>query len=215
MPLFDAADCLEQFNQLTGRPATDQITDTLKYRRLARAQQLVVARLASVFPEALYPKVGYQSIPTLTTTDNQVFTFGSGGTVVTPIGRTMIYTSLDAIPDSPWVEGVDYLWETTQIRIPNNQTYDGTLYYRGAVQPVDIAVGVDPSLEPLDARVLIVEEAARKFLREGGRNLVLAADLDNSFADHWAEYCLMWRTAYAQGGALMSFTGRQLAILSQ
>src|SRR5512146_1746233 len=104
MPLFDAADCLAQFNELAMRPATDAITDTIKYQRLARSQRYVVSQIASRFPQALYPKVGYGAMPTLSTSDSQVFTFGNdaNGQAIAPIGRTMIYTSLDGIPNDPW-----------------------------------------------------------------------------------------------------------------
>ena len=217
--LWDAADCLARFNELAARPTTDAITADNKYKRLARAEQRVISDIAAVFPQALYPKVGYASIPTLSTSDGgQTFTFGTDaeGNAIAPVGKTEIYPSLESIPDSPWVEGVDYLWETTQIRIPNNRSWSGTLYYRGVVFPTPLAADEEPHLDPAAARELIVVEAVRQFAAEGARNPALAALMRDEYDNRlWPRYAHLWRTAYSSGGALIAYTGRDLAILSQ
>lgn len=216
---YDAADCVALFNRLAGRPATDAISDTAKYDRLAKAQDRVIAMLAAVAPYALYQKVAYGSVPTLSTVDNQVFTFGVDGddNPVVPFGKAQIFPSLQAIPDQPWREGQDYLNEVTQIRIPNNQTWSGTLYWRGIRNPDAIDASTDPALFPVPARELIVYEAVRSFAKEGSRNPQLAADMDGEWAKAWPKWCLVWKTQFRQGGALVSgtYTGKTLALLDQ
>ena len=59
------------------RASADAITDANKYARLARAQNVVLEDLAARVPQPQYSHVAYGSTPTLTTTDNQVFTFGN------------------------------------------------------------------------------------------------------------------------------------------
>ncbi len=62
------------------------------------------------------------------------FTFGTDGNgyALFPLGKANIYPSLNAVPNYPWVPGVDYLDEGTQIRMPNNIAYSGTCTGRGS-----------------------------------------------------------------------------------
>jgi hypothetical protein len=169
--------------------------------------------IAGVAPYSLYPKVAYGSFPTLSTTDNQVYTFGtdSNGYAITPIGKTGIYPTLNSIPDFPWREGQDYLNEGSQIRIPDNRTYSGTLYWRGITQPVDIDATHQPSIIPEGARELIVIDAVRQFSEEGARNPNLAALMLGEWNTAWPTWCLAWKTQFRQGGALGNYTARQIA----
>ena len=225
MPAFDSADLLDQFNRLAGRPTTDNgITDVQKYARLERSQKRIVASIAAIAPHVLYPTADAASYPTLTTTDNQRFTFGTDADnyPVTPIGKTQIFSALSSIPDAPWVEGIDYLDEGTQIRIPNNGTYTGTLYWRGIAMPTTLDATHQPVLFPPPARELIVVDAVRQFALEGGRNPALAAMMREEYDDGrggglWPKWCMTWRTAFRQGGALLSgaATGLQLALAAQ
>src|SRR2546421_272803 len=129
MANWDSADLLALFNQKTQRPANDPVTDATKYGYLAKAQGSVVADIAGICPWVLYG-----APQACVTADQKVFTFGTDadGQPVTPVGRVGIYASLTAVPDSPLAQGRDYLAEGSQIRIPNNGTYSGTLYWRGA-----------------------------------------------------------------------------------
>lgn len=225
MANWDSADLLDQFNALAGRPATDAgITDVQKYARLARAQDLIIGDIAAIAPEVLYPTADAASYPTMGTLDNQIFIFGndSDGAPITPIGKTQIYTSLNNIPDAPWIEGVDYLNEGTQIRIPNNGTYTGTLYWRGITTAPAITAAVQPVLFPLASRELIVVRAVKQFALEGGKNPGLAALMAEQYDDGrggglWPKWCLAWRTAFRQGGGLLygAATGLQLALAGQ
>ena len=185
------------FNAAAGRPPTgDSIIDTAKYARLAKAQNAVVEDIASRHPRCLYPT---GAIPTLTTTDQSVFTFGTG---VTPMGKARIYPSLQAIPDSPWTPGVDYLDEGTQIRIPNNGTYAGPLYWYGITMPADITSTQAPGLFPTSSRKLIVYRAVADFAAEAGRNMELANTYEAKYADQFARSMLVWKTQFKGGGAL-------------
>lgn len=215
MASYDSADLLLQFNQRAGRPTADSITDAQKYQRLARAQNRVVAQIASVAPNSLYPKVATVSMPTLTTTDNQIFTFGTdtAGYPNFPMGHGGIYPSLEAIPDAPWTEGRDYMREGNQIRIPSNGTYAGTLYWYGIAQPTDISASVEPAVIPEAARELIVIEAVRSFSQEWLRNAALADEMNNEWDRQWPIWCLVYKTQFKNGGALSVLTGFQVAAL--
>ena len=214
MATMTSANLLTRFNQLSGRPATgDSITDADKYQRLSDAQQFVIAQAASRSPNAFYPKVGYDSYPTLTTTDNQVFTFGTdaNGNALMPIGKVSIYPSLASIPDWAWVEGLDYLDEGTQIRIPNNRTWTSTLYYRG-IQPVaDLSASNQPAIIPVNFRMLIVYEAVRQLSEEGKRDDQLADRMKAKYDQMFAEWMLVLKTQFSDGGALGSVSGLKIA----
>jgi hypothetical protein len=213
---FASADLLSRFNTYAGRPASgDALSDATKYQFLSDAQSEVIADLASRSPNSLYQKVAYASMPTLTTTDQQVFTFGNdvNGNPLFPRGKAMIYPSLQSIPDYPWREGYDYLWEGTQIRIPNNGTYAGTLYWRGIAPVLDLNATNQPALLPVDARILIVYKAVAEYANTGNRNQPLADRMQAKYDQRFPEWMLVWKTAFANGGALETMTGRDLAIL--
>lgn len=216
MTTWDSAYLLKMFNRKAGRPAADTITDAAKYERLAEAQNAVIAQIAAVAPKSLYPKVGYQSLPTLTTTDNQVFTFGTdaNGYPNFPMGQTGIYPNLNSIPDYPWKQGVDYISEGNQIRIPNNNTYSGPLYVYGIFQPADINATTQPAIIPEPSRELIVIEAVRLFNQEWLRNAALADEMNNEWERRWPMWCAVWKNQFRSGGALNVFTGMSIATLS-
>lgn len=223
MATYDSVSLLGIFNRLTGRPSSDAITDPSKYQRLTEAQAQIVADIAGIFPDCLYPAVGYSSIPTLATTDSQTFTFGtdSNGYALAPMGRVGIFSSLNDIPSNPWREGRDYIaLGGTAIQIPNNNTYGGTLYWRGITPPGDInATTGQPVLLPEGARLLIPHRAAIGFCLEANRNpdlgLQLQAQYGRPFGTQpgmFAQWMQVFRTAFRNGGALGTFTGMQLAL---
>lgn len=216
MSLYTGPYLLSIFNRKAGRPAIDSVTDASKYQRLSESQNRVITLIAGVAPYSLYPKSGYTSLPTMTTTDNQVFTFGTdaNGSPIFPMGKTGIYPSLDCIPDSPWKENWDYLNEGNQIRIPNNRTHTGTLYWRGIQAPAPISASVDSVLVPEGARELIVIDAVRQFAMEGARNTDLAALMQGEWNTAWPQWCLVWKTQFRSGGALGSWTTREIATSS-
>lgn len=176
----------------------------MKYARLSKAQNRVVAEIAIVSPNSLYPKVAYGALPTLITTDSQTFTFGvdANGCNVYPMGKGGIYASLNDIPDNPLIEGVDFISEGNQIRIPFNGTFSGTLYWYGVTNPADITAVVQPVLFPEACRELIVIEAVRRFAQEFTRNLALADEMRDEWARAWPTWCTVFRTQFKKGGLL-------------
>ena len=208
---------LSRFNDFSGRPASgDSITDANKYVRLTDAQNAVIADAAIRVPKAFYSKAAAASTPSCSTTDSKIFTFGTdlNSDPLFPIGKVRIFPSLAAIPDSPWVEGVDYLNEGNQIRIPNNGTYGGTLYWRGIAPVIDISSTNQPTLIPPPFRILIVYEAVRRYALEGKRDLPLAAVMQAEYDRTFPRYCLVLKTQFSSGGALGSVSGLTLAQLS-
>lgn len=219
---FTSADLLTRFNQLAGRPTADVISDALKYQRLADAQTEVIADIAARAPWTLYYKGTNGSWPTLTTADNNVFTFGNdvNGDPLFPEGKVMIYPSVNAIPDCPWREGWDYLQEGTQIRIPNGGTYSGTLYWRGIAPVLPISGSNQPSIIPPPARILIVVKAVMNFAQEGNRNPALYQQMYQRYwgnpaasqVGDFARWMLVFKTQFQNGGAIGQLTGRDFAI---
>lgn len=215
MASYASSDLLVRFKRLAGRPTTDSISDADSYSRLADSQELVLADAASVVPNAFYSKAAYASTPTLTTSDNQVFTFGTdaNGNALFPIGKVRIYQSLQSIPDYPWVEGVDYLNEGTQIRIPNNQTWGGTLYWRGIAPFERMSASVQPALIPVQFRMLIVYDAVRQLSQEGVRNEALFQSMDADYKRTFKQFCLVLKTQFSNGVVGGSISGLRRSML--
>lgn len=201
----------------------------VKYQWLTEAQNEVVADIAARFPNVLY--VSTTALPTLSTSDNKTFTFGTdnNGYAIAPMGKVGIYPSLDAVPDCPWREGIDFIKAgATAIRIPNNNTYTGgTLYWNGITPPANItgqsaSVG-QPSLFPEPSRELIVFRAVHNFALRNALQPALADLMAKKYGyplapnpgqvGAFAAWASVWRTQYKQGGALNSLSGMQLAIL--
>lgn len=207
-----SAELLELFNDLAGRSANDTITPTKKYTWLARAEKEVVSELASVAPWTLYQKVSGASLPTMATDDSNVFTFGTnGGANIEPFGRVQIYRRLTDIPDRPLIEGVDYLSEGDQVRLPRGRTITSPLYWRGIVMPAAIAANEAPHLIPTDANELTAIRAAKNFAESGNlRNAALADRMRLRWKERWPYWCLLWRQQFASGGVLLSMSARDL-----
>lgn len=213
---YQSSDLLTWFRRLSQTSADNPaISDTDVYARLAQAQNDVVADVVARNPQILYSKAAYGSTPTLSTSDNQVFTFGTdvNGDPLFPIGKVMIYDSLTAIPDTPWREGWDYLNEGTQIRIPNNGTYGGTLYWRGVAPFVPISASNQPTLIPPPSRMLIVYKAVEQYAMEGSRDEKLEEKMAKLYARDFPRWMLVWKSQFQNFGGINSLTGMQLAIL--
>lgn len=196
MATWDSAYLLGLFNRYAGRPTVDEITDVEKYKWLTEGQAGIVADIAARCPWVLY---GAPAL--LVTADSKVFTFGtdSNGYAVFPFGNVRIFPSLQAVPDNPWREGRDYLSEGTQIRLPNDRTYSGALYWRGITQPADITASTQPSLFPEASRDLIAIDAARRFVKTLNRP---ADDLQRDYDRGLVRWLLVWRRQFSNGGAL-------------
>lgn len=221
MATWDAAWCAADMQQRAARPENDvSLTTTVAYGYLTKAQNRIVAMIASRFPECLYPETAYSGIPTGTTTDGGLtFTFGTdaNGYAIAPIGKTSLYRQLADIPDWPMQEGVDFIRNgATGVMIPNNQPYTGTLYWRGIAPPADIGASSDPVLFPEASRELIVLEAVRQYASAGAINPDLAGMAAQDFAGVFPQWMLTWRTQFRKGGALgVGYSGLQLAVAAQ
>lgn len=207
--MYTSAQLLELFNDLTGRPATDNaIPPAKKYTWLSRAQSEVVSEMVSIKPEVFYQKVGTSSMPTMSTVDHNVFTFGTG---VVPFGKTQIYRALTDIPDRPMLPDYDYIDEVSQIRLLRNRTYGGTLYWRGVVMPAAISDSVNPALLPTDANELTAIRAAENFFEGGnGRNPQMADRMRKRWMRRFPYWCLVWKKQFDRGGALVSYSLRDI-----
>lgn len=210
--------------RLLGRPVpADTLTVTEYCDRLTEAQQEVVADIATVIPEVLYPTVSYSNIPTMTTVDNQTFTYGTddNGFPLAPIGDVALYRNLNDIPGYPMVLGQDFIpLGGTAIQVPNNQTYIGTIYWRGIAPPgvIDTSGNHEPVLFPEGSRELIALRAAYNLAGEAALRTdvmaIVAARYGYPLAGNpgrFAYWCQVWRSQYAGGGALQSVSGLQIA----
>lgn len=212
MSTYDSAWCLSKFNQLTGRPSTDEITDATKYVRLAEAQNEVIAEASAICPTSLYRTGG----PTATTTSGGiVHTFGTDGQghAMGPMGHVWVGRNTADYPDRGLLEGVDFINEGTQIRMVNERA-ESTLYWTGVPVPTDISASQEPAIRPAASRILIPIKAASTFAREGGRDFALADDMDALYARHFAAWCLQLKTQFRAGGAI-AMTSVERAILHQ
>lgn len=225
MATWDSAYLLGYFNRLIGRTGTDAITAVTKYQMLSEAQNEVVADVAAICPHVLYPTAPYASLPSVTlSATQQIGTFGTdaNGFAKFPMGKSGVFRSLDDIPTNPLIPGMDYMLEGTQIRALNNLTLPATLYWYGISQPADINATDQPAIFPEAARELIGIRAAYNFSTEGGRNPTLAETMMARYGyplapnpaqiGRFSGWCLVWKNQFRQGGALRSYTGRDLAV---
>ncbi len=201
---WESTDLLTRFNNFAGRPTTDAITDAQKYQRLSDSQEAVITEVSSVSPNQLY------GAPTLMTSSDggYTYTFGTDGQgyALFPLGRTRIYPSLSAVPDYAWRPGVDYLDEGTKIRIPNNITYAGPLYWQGITPPAAITAVVQPVIQPPSSRILIVIKAVESFAEEFLRNAALADQMRIRWEREWPKNITMIRKHFSGARPTASVT---------
>lgn len=145
--------------------------------------------------------------------DGQLFTFGenANGYPIMPMGKALIFPSLASWPNFPWIEGLDYISEGTQIRLPNNRTWSGPLYWYGVPQPNNISASVEPALFPEGSRELIVFRAVAMFCDEGFADEKLAAKMEGRYQQAFTRWCLAWKTQFSDGGAMGSISGLRIA----
>lgn len=136
------------------------------YSLLEQAQAHCYEIMAAHVPEVLY------SAPTImVTTDNKVFTFASA---IHPMGSVEIRSSRTGnllIPGTEWDVNADFVWEGSQIRIPNNKTRtfpDGAPYARYIVPASTLDQDNEPTLKPARARPAILWYALYLWAEIGG-----------------------------------------------
>jgi len=201
MPIWDGPYLLGQFNRMAGRPESDQISPDTKYLWLSEAQNQVVADVAARMPEVLYP---ISAAPMETDDGGRTFTFGLNalGEPIFPMGKVMIYTSLNAVPNRPLSVGYDYMQMGNRIEIPNGRSYPAPLYWRGITPPIDITATNPPQLEPPPSRFLITLLAVKNFGQAGNINPDLATSMTELWTREFPRWMLVYRTQFVSGGVL-------------
>jgi hypothetical protein len=194
---WESSDLLTRFNLMAGRPDNDALSDTKKYQFLADAQQSVFTQMVSCAPRVLYGAPQ----PLQTSDGGYTWQFGvdGDGYLLFPLGKASIYPNLDAIPGYAWTPGIDYLDEGTQIRIPNNQSWNGQLYWYGITPPAELSATVAPILQPPASRVLIAIEAVRQFAESFARNPALESMMAQRFARDFGPWMTTIRTHFRGG----------------
>lgn len=149
----------------------------------------------------------------MSTTDRNVFTFGLdvANNPIVPFGNAQLYKRITDIPERPLRVGWDYFDEGTQIRLPRNRTYSGTIYYRGVVLPAAISGTENPHLIPSPANELTAIRAAQDFAESGNlRNAALADRMRVRWKERFPIYALTWKRQFSSGGALITWSLRDL-----
>lgn len=200
---WSSADLLARFNTLAGRPVADTITDAQKYTYLAIAQDYVLTLIEGIVPRVLYGP----PVQLVTTDGGYTFSFGNDGDgyPLFPSGKAQIYPNLDAIPDYPWVPGVDYIDNGTSIRMPNQTPWQQPLYWYGITPPQELSASVEPVIQPPTARILIAIEAVRAFAEAYDRNPGLVAAMDRQWGRTFGPTMTAIRTHFRGS---MQATGR-------
>jgi hypothetical protein len=201
---WESADLYDKFLLYLGRgnggtmDADELWTSTRVYSFLADAQETVYSDCAPIAPAA------FVSAPVqLTTSDGGVtYTFPNGAY---PFGGVEIYAqesggrTLYATSYNVW--GGDFVIEGATIRTPGNRTrtYASGPWARYAGMPSRISAAVEPSLQPEQARELILFRA-----------LADAADVSNGMMDNapWVSrymnarqrWLTLWQTQYRHQG---------------
>lgn len=191
---WESSDLLARFNSLAGRPDVDAVTDAQKYRYLGDAQQFVLTQIEGIVPRVLYGP----PVQLVSTDGGYTWSFGTDGDgyPLFASGKAGIFEDPSCIPDYPLRPGVDYLDEGTQIRFPNNTTWNGTLYWYGITPPQEMSATVQPILQPPSARILIPIEAVRSFAESYDRNPGLAQAMDRQWARQFGPTMTAIRTHF-------------------
>jgi hypothetical protein len=148
---YDQAWLLRRAKQLARRPAVDASMLDADWYDLATDGQLDAWRdIVTRFPDSQYgPPVQ------LTSTDG-------GATYALPansFGHLELYANLNDMTNNPLTPGYDFMEELGLIRIPNNRTrtFPAGPWMRGAQEPGVISAADAPTLQPMSARILIVD----------------------------------------------------------
>lgn len=172
MATYDSADLLARFKLYAKfeTAGTPPLSDAESYLLLGEAQQETVIEMAPHVPWAML------SAPTLLTSADGGVTYGFGtdadGNTITPLaveiyaqlaGRELYAASYGAL-------GGDFVIERQRVRMPGSRAFTFTAgpYARWVTVPLTLTASVAPTLQPIEARPLIVFAACRKFARLGG-----------------------------------------------
>ena len=190
MALYDAATLLERLRFYLARPDADETyTDAQLYALLSDAQAMVYAEVAGKFPRVL------MGAPELLTTADGGLTYrlastDADGDPVWPMGHAEVYARLGTggeLYGSTYASGEgDVVFEGGTIRLPRAvaRSFSDGPYVRYVPTPGAISASSQPTLQPKDARMLIVFRA-----------LVLAQARGGFRDTAWAEelYRTLWQ----------------------
>lgn len=206
MALHDTADILARAKRRLNRPTTDEaLADTDWYAFFTEAQARVVSLLATHCPQAMY------GAPTLLTTSDGglTYTFGTDSGLPTnyqtvfPVGHVELRASRSGTlfyPGNDWDTGDVFIMEGDKIRWPNGRarTFTDGPYARFITPPGVIDASTQPTLEPVFARVLIVDDG---ITRAAGERLKMdPAPYEEMFQRDWAEVLGALKTQYFGAG---------------
>jgi hypothetical protein len=161
------------FKRKARRPTTDGgLDDTSIYRYLAIGQERAYERIAMHKPEVLY---GARTL--MVTTDAGLsYRFGvdADAANITPMGHVEVYASANAAyplrPGPSWDANADYIHDGAVIRFPLGRArlFPAGPYFRGVLRPAEISASQEPTLVPLEARLVIVLQALVEWAEEDG-----------------------------------------------
>lgn len=204
--VWGSADLLRRFKRAAGLAAANEEDDAVDlYPILSSAQNEVVRMIASRFTNAMYHLS--KPVTLVPSADRTTFSFGEDaqGNPIVPMGWVQISPNIKAFANNSlfWVDGLDFLDEGVQIRMPNGRAYTGTLYARFVPTPPDISPASPPVLQPADAREMIVQRALIAWAAEGHVRPDLVALAEARWPRAFAEWMLMYRRRFRGGGGLL------------
>lgn len=206
MPTWDGPAVLKALKLEMGLNDANEYDDTTDlYPRASHAQVKLVERIATVFPNALYPA----PFAMTRAGDGKTYSYGtdSSGNAIVSLGSVQIAPTLAAFSGDTfvgWQEGRDFYDEGDHIRIVSNRTYSGTLYVRAVLTPPDITAAVAPVVNPASARALIGVLGAWLFALEGNQNPQLAQAMKVKWDDRdtgFPALMLTLKSRFRGGGA--------------
>jgi hypothetical protein len=196
---------LADFKRKAGlQEANEYDDDDDLYPRLSVGARKIHARIASIFPNALY-----QAPAALTmASDRKTASYGSdgNGNVVVPMGNVQIARSLNAFSGDDFmglVEGRDFYDEGDKVRCVGNRTFSGVLYGRWVPTAPDITSSVAPILNPAHAREFISRQAVIDWSEEGGLLPKVADVQRKAFDREFPHLMLLYKKRYKGGGGLI------------
>jgi hypothetical protein len=150
--VYDSAWLLRRAKQLARRPAVDASMLDADWYDLATDGQLDAWKdVVAAFPDSQY----IDPIQLVSADGGQTYALPAGS-----FGHLELYANKNDITNNPLTPGYDFMLELTKIRIPNNRfrTFPAGPWIRGAYEPGTIDANNQPTLQPMSARILIVDQ---------------------------------------------------------
>jgi len=209
MATLDNVDLLARLRFQLKRPVADEtLSDPQAYQLLSDAQRILFEDVAVRAPQA------FLTAPSLMLTADGGFTYGFGtdsnGYPMLPMAKVQLFWKLTDVPDSPLIEGWDFLNEGATVRRPNAATFPSAPYWRGVPQPADISASVQPTA-PVETRMLLVWKSAELYAGLG--NLRETDAYEALYTKGLSRALLRLKTTFGPGGS-GGLSGLRSAMLS-